>query len=583
MRFRTLFPPPGPALRALALTACATAGAFASSYSSGPDAALPAPWEDAARTSHTLALGDQRLAYTATAGHITAANPRGGAPEASFFCVAYTLDGQDPARRPVTFFYNGGPGSSTVWLHLGSFGPKRLATGMPATSAPSPFPLVDNAECLLDRTDLVYVDAVGTGLSEAIAPHANRTFWGVDADAAVFRDFVRAWLSAQGREASPYYLFGESYGTPRTALLAALLAASGRPPAGIVLQSSILDYNSNGDTGRGATCAGFLPAYGAVGAYFRQLRPEPSDLARFPDQMRAFADGTYAPAAAAWLKAPGPLDPLLTVKLQEFTGLPTGLWEQALNLPPGTFRSHLLPGNLLGRYDARVRVPDASPWARGGDPSSSFITPSFRSAIVRYLREDLGYPDAAGYQVSSNAEAIWDFSHDGLDLPDTIPDLAAALALAPDLKVLSLNGYHDLATPFHQTERDLARLGSQPNLGVRFYNGGHMVYLDDASRPLEKADLAAFYQGGEGWRGRAGAALEAAVRPLPALAGPAPEAPAAAAPGPDPFLYDPYVPPGRRLRPAGPPTTGAALADQVRRKLESLRAMPGPGPGPGRR
>lgn len=572
--------PLAPALALVLLAGCGGSGGAAHRYSTAAHAALPVAWEDAARTAHRITLGGAAVPYTATAGHLTATRPGDQAPEASFFHVAYTADGQDPARRPVTFFYNGGPGSSSVWLHLGSFGPRRLATGNPATTAPTPFPLVDNPDCLLDSTDLVFVDAVGTGLSEAIAPNANRTFWGVDADAAVFRDFVRAWLAANGRQASPFYLFGESYGTPRTAVLASLLAAAGMPPAGIILQSSILDYNTNGDAGPGISCAGFLPSYGALGAYYQQI-PPPQDRAAFLDQLRTFTAGAYAPAVAALLGSETPPAPALPGRLQDATGLPASLWARDLNLAPDTFRSHLLPDTLLGRYDGRVSAAAGSDLARDGDPSSTFIAPSFRQAIVAYLRDDLGYPEAAGYQVSGDAIDHWDFHHDGQDLPDTIPDLAAALRLAPAMKVLSLNGYHDLATPFYQTELDLARLGGQPNLGVRGYNGGHMVYLDDRSRALERADLAAFYQDGPGWRGQGGAAPERVRRPLPDLAEPGPvTAPAPVSPGPDRPLYDPYVPPGLRRRPGAAPA-GAALDAQVRRKIEAL--TPGPKPGPGRR
>jgi hypothetical protein len=196
-------------------------------YSTAASASLPSAVEIAAVTHHQLTLNGATLNYTATAGHLTANALTSSAPEASFFYVAYTLDGANAATRPVTFFYNGGPGSSTVWLHLGSYGPKRLVTGDPATTAPTPFPLVDNTESLIDVSDLVFVDAVGTGLSEAIAPNVNQTFWSVDADAAVFRDFVIRYLAANNRAGSPKFLFGESYGTTRSAVLANILESAG--------------------------------------------------------------------------------------------------------------------------------------------------------------------------------------------------------------------------------------------------------------------------------------------------------------------------------------------------------------------
>ena len=192
-------------------------------YSSAGIATLPTAAEITAVTKHQVVVGGTTLNYTATAGHMTALSVPGGTAEASFFYVSYTLDGADPGTRPVTFFYNGGPGSATVWLHLGSFGPKRLVTNAPSTTTPTPFAFVDNSESLIDTSDLVFVDAVGTGFSEAIAPSNNQSWWGVDADAGVFRDFVIRYVAVNNRQASPKFLFGESYGTPRSAVTAWLL------------------------------------------------------------------------------------------------------------------------------------------------------------------------------------------------------------------------------------------------------------------------------------------------------------------------------------------------------------------------
>ncbi|WDD96309.1 peptidase S10 [Burkholderia sp. FERM BP-3421] len=478
-------------------------------YSSSPRASLSAAaaTEKAAVTHHQITLNGKTISYTATTGHLVARNPQTGQPEASFFYIAYTADNQPAAQRPVTFFYNGGPGSSTVWLHLGSFGPKRIETSDPNT--PSQFPFVDNAESLLDTTDLVFVDAVGTGYSEAVAPNTNQTFWGVDEDAGVFRDFVVRYLAANQRGASPKYLFGESYGTPRTDVLANLLETAGVKLDGVVLQSSILNYNSNcdmassgvgnGNDGTSAvSCAGYAPSYGEVGAYYRLDNPNPGDPAQYADQMRLLTAGTYVPAVNAYLASNTPPSAALVTTMANATGAQAALWSADFNLLPTTYDNSyqlaLIPGTLIGRYDARVNVPVNSPLASEGDPSSTFITQPFTSTIGTYLPNVLKYSAKTAYAVESNAINTWDWSHDGLAMPDTIPDLAAALTLNPSLKVLSLNGYHDLATPFYQTELDLARLGTQPNLTFQHYSGGHMIYLDDTSRPLEKADLVAFYQ-----------------------------------------------------------------------------------------
>lgn len=457
-------------------------------YSSAGAASLAGAVEAHAVTKHRLTLGGRRLDYTARAGHLIARDPASGAAEAAVFHVSYTVDGADPATRPVTFFYNGGPGSASVWLHLGSFGPKRLVTGVPATDAAASFALVDNEESLLDASDLVFVDAVGTGRSQAIAPFRNRDFWGVDVDAALFRDIVVRWLAANGRVASPFYLFGESYGGPRTAVLARRLQEAGVLPAGLVLQSPALDYNSNcGVAGRGA-CAPYLPAYGAVGAFHGRAAAAFEPVDDFLALLREVTAQRYAPALAAWFGG-GAVPPDLPPLLAGYTGLPASWWADRVNIGPDLFRNRLVAGALLGRYDGRMTAPQGSALAAEGDPSSTFITPVFTAAIDRHLRETLRYANASTYVVLGSAIGSWDFSHAGRMLPDTVPDLAAALAHDPALRVRVHNGQHDLATPFHVTEQDLARLEAGARVQVLNVPGGHMSYLDDASRRRQKADL----------------------------------------------------------------------------------------------
>ncbi len=465
-------------------------------YSMAATASLSTPNETTAVTHHSVTLAGTAIAYTATAGHLTALAATQAA-EASIFYVAYTADGATAATRPVTFFFNGGPGSATVYLHLGSFAPKRLQTGVPATTQTVPFPYVVNSESLIDTSDLVFVDAVGTGLSEAVAPNTNRTYWGVDADAAVLRDFVTRWLAVSGRTASPLFLYGESYGTVRVPVITRLLETAGTRVNGVVELSSVLDYNSSCSIDSGAptvNCAGFLPSYSAVGAYFQLATAAAPDLETFLASARSLADTTYEPDAATWL-ATGTLPATGHVAaLVAFTGLPAAIWDRQFDMDNGTFRHNLIPNTTLGVYDGRMQALVGSALDAGDDPSNTFVEPGFEAAIKTLLPGELGYTNPSPYVVSNtDTIADWTFAHGGRAMPDVVPDLSAAISLDPSLKILFLGGEHDLITPFHQTELDLARLASGAPVATHFHPGGHMTYLDDTSRPLMKADLAAFY------------------------------------------------------------------------------------------
>jgi carboxypeptidase C (cathepsin A) len=517
-------------------------------YSSAADASLPGAVEAAAVSTQTLTVNGQTLSYTATAGHLIARDA-GNVAQASVFYVAYTLPGADVATRPVTFFYNGGPGSASVWLQLGSYGPKRLVAGVPDMNVTRPFAMVDNAEHLLGQSDLVFVNAVSTGYSQAIAPFKNSSFWGVGSDAALFRDFIQRYLAANNRAASPKYLFGESYGGPRTAVLARRLQEAGVMLDGLVLLSPAMDYNSNCGIVAGQGCGGYLPSFAAVGAFHKLTQPVPADATAWINQARAYADQVYAPAVQAWLN--GQPAPALWQPLADLTGLPAARWQANLNLSATSYRQQLVAGHLIGRYDGRMKAPNGSALAAGGDPSSSWIGESFAVGIATHLRDQLGYRNDSTYVMSSGAINLWDFSHGGRPLPDTLPDLAAALAQNPRLRVLAVSGYHDLATPFHLTELDLARVDAT-RVKIRNYAGGHMMYFDDASRIAQLADLKAFYADTLALRasvdlGPERRALEARPFVMRDRAG-TPQVPGSVAPTNEPAfqapLRDPWVPPG---------------------------------------
>ncbi|MFD2368370.1 S10 family peptidase [Pseudoduganella sp. GCM10020061] len=465
------------------------------SYSGAATASLAGAEEHAATVDKTITVDGAPLTYKATTGHLTATDLQTGQPVASFFYVAYTVSGQPAAQRPVTFFYNGGPGSASIWLHLGAFGPRRLATNFPSTTPPAtPVQMVDNQETLLDQSDLVFVDAIGTGYSQAVAPRTNVHFWGVDEDAAGFRDFVRRYLAANNRQASPVYLFGESYGGPRTAVLANMLESAGVRVTGVMLQSPAMNYNSNcGVFNPGqVSCEGYIPSYAAVAAYHKN-GSLPTDFSSVLQSARAFASGPYRNEVAAFLTNGTPPSDTTVNQLVTYTGLPALTWKQEFSMVPGAFRPRVMPGYVIGRYDARVTAPVGSPLAAGGDPSLSVVGSAFNNTIKSYLETELLYTAKTPYLGSNNVLNQWNFAHDGKALPDTIPDLAAALTLNPQMKVLAMGGYHDLATPFYQNELDLARLGTGYSIFIRNYNSGHMSYLDDKVRLLQEADLRAFY------------------------------------------------------------------------------------------
>ena len=555
----------------------------ATAYSTAPGASLPMADEVSSVTTHSVTVAGTPIAYTATAGHLSARAPVSGAPEASMFYVAYTVPALAGPNRPVFYFYNGGPGSATVWLHLGSFAPRRLVTHAPATALPQPFQIVDNAESLIDIADLVFVDAVGTGYSEAITPFLNQTFWSVDSDAGVMRDFIARYAAVNARQASPTYLFGESYGTTRSAVLAHLMVAAAMRLDGVVLQSSILDYNSNCEVfGTIATvsCEGSFPTYGMVGAWFRLTQPVPSDTDAYAQQLRDFSAASYGPAATAWVQLRRPASPTLLSQLVDLTGAPLDAWTTNVDLDATTFRTRLLAGQLLGRYDARIAAPNGSALAAGGDPSSTLITAPFTAAARSLFTNELLYTATTPYTLLSNAIYNWDFAHDGRTAPDTIPDLAAAITLRPSLKILSLAGYHDLATPFRQTELDTARLGAQPGLSLRVYPGGHMTYLDDGSRPRIKADVAAMIAAPAPALATAQAAppsrASISASPPPRARAAVGHVPSAAMAEPDRSALaqggDPYLPPALRVAPNAPSPSGAALRALVERKIAERRA-----------
>ena len=482
-------------------------------YGSGKDDSISDATENAAITQHTLTIDGTKIPYTARAGHLVIADQYSARPTAKIFYVAFTANVTPPASRPVTFFYNGGPGSSSVYLLLGSFGPRRIKTNMPFFTPPAPYALEDNRDSLLEHSDLVFINPVGTGYSAAIAPGKNGDFWGVDEDARSIKQFVKRYLTVFNRWNSPKFLFGESYGTPRTCVLTWLLHEDGVDLNGVVLQSSILDYSQTGNS------VGLLPTL-AADAWFHKkvtVSPAPSDLPSFMKEVEQFARGPYASAAVAFPK----VDPEVLQALSNILGIPPVVlkyWQLDLAAGGGTtFLTSLLQdeGVAIGAYDGRVTAEDTGiagsidPNSGGNYPTMTAVGGVYTAMWNVYFNDELQFTSTSPFMdMNDQAFLNWDFGHvdptgaqtGGIDRLYTAGDLAAAMALNPYLKVFSANGYYDAVTPFFQTilnfeNMPLSDPHARNNLTIQNYPSGHMVYLDNESRSSMGADLAAFYEG----------------------------------------------------------------------------------------
>jgi carboxypeptidase C (cathepsin A) len=468
-------------------------------------------------THHDLTLDGRTLHYSATAGTLLI-DGDDAKPYGSVFYVAYTQDGVTDLRaRPVTFLYNGGPGSASLWLHMGSVGPVRVATASPSATGAAPYQLIPNQYSLLDKTDLVFVDAVGTGYSRPVGKATQKEFSGTDQDVKAFDRFITRYVSVNQRWNSPKYLFGESYGTTRSAALVDALENDGMSFNGVVLMSTILNYFIRAP-GMDSEFIGYLPSYAAIAWHFNKIANKPEDLKAFLNDVRAFARGPYAEALAQGHNLPDSQVDAIASKLSAYTGLNAQFIKEAnLRISPQRFRKELMRDSrlILGRYDARFEGTDfdAAGEAPGYDPSSTGITGAFVSAFHDYLIRELKYSSSDTYYPRGpRVNEAWDHNHrpvgagpggggpagvQPLREPYVAGDLADAMRKNPHLRVFSVNGLFDLATPFFITEFDLSHMQLEPklrqNIEFAYYPSGHMIYLNvDALKQL-KSDLSRFY------------------------------------------------------------------------------------------
>jgi carboxypeptidase C (cathepsin A) len=484
----------------------ASPASSASSAGASPDA-LPIPRETSTVTEHTLRLDGRRLDYRATAGNLLLRNDK-GEPEASVFYVAYTRQAEHGVSRPVTFLFNGGPGAASVFLLMGSVGPKRVRTSSPTATPPAPYVLADNPDSLLDKSDLVFIDAVGTGFSRTVGQVSAKRFWSVDGDLDAFTRFIDRYLSVNDRWNSPKFLIGESYGTTRAAMLAYRLAQHEISLNGVVLLSSVLNSGVN-TPGFDLTYVRYLPSYAAAAWYHDKLgSSKPADLPAFLDEVRAFAAGPYAAALAKGDALPDAERDAVAAQMARYTGLDTQYIIGArLRISPSHFRKQLLlkQTRSVGRYDSRFEgiEYDQDSSSPDFDASEKYVTSAFDAALHQHLAQDLHYVGTGTYRVfNDRVLGAWEWKHhawwgESLNAPYAAADLAEAMRQNPHLKVLSANGYFDLATPFFATEYDLSHMGLEPslrqNLRITYYPTGHMIYLDDSALHALKTDLIRFY------------------------------------------------------------------------------------------
>ncbi len=485
-------------------------------------------------TAHTLVVNGRILNYYATAGYIvlksetvkgdakggfdddagdSAAKPGDKAdgnsdglkPKARVFFIAYTLDGvTDPASRPVTFAFNGGPGSASIWLHMAAMAPRRANLTDEGEAPPPPYALVDNESTWLDRTDLVFIDPVSTGYSRPMPKEDAKQFHGLKEDIASVGDFIRLYTSHNARWLSPKLVLGESYGTTRAAGLSDYLQNRyGLYLNGIILVSSVLEFQTLEFTPQNNDpYIGFLPTYATAAWYHRKL---PADLQALSVEdvaaaAREFAGKDYALALMHGDGLSATETQRIAAQMSRFTGLPAAyLVQRKLRVPDGLFFSHLLwdEGRVMGRYDARFTGVRYEPGTDDFDydPSDEAVAGPLTAAFNDYIRRELKFESDLPYETIANVEP-WNFGNAGDGFPNTAEDLRKAMTRNPYLKVWVTCSYYDLATPYFAAERAVAAMNLDPsvraNLRFTYYKSGHMLYIHNPSRVKFKADFEAF-------------------------------------------------------------------------------------------
>lgn len=483
-------------------------------------------------THHEVTVNGHSLHYTATAGRLPIKNGE-GVTEALMFYVAYTVDGSEAGKRPLTFSYNGGPGSASLWLHIGALGPRTVVMQTPdGWMPPPPFHLHDNPYTPLDKTDIVMIDAIGTGWSRPADAAAARKYENPEGDIEAFGEFIRMYISRNERWSSPLYLFGESYGTTRSAGVAGYLAGRGIVFNGIGLLSMALNFQTlaaspTNDTGYPWN----IPTYLAIAYYHHKLSPElqkamdgcqgnPNAPCPPLQQAEHWAITDYAAALSRGDSMSAQEHQAVVDKLSQYTGISKEVVEEFnLRIDVGTFDHYLLLDQKLrvGRLDGRYKLPEPGfPGARfgggggGSDPASTETTGPFTMAFNNYMRTELNYKTDTPYYVSAQQSGMFRWSSSGATpapggnqgFQEEISPLRAAIVGNPYLKVLVMEGYYDLATPYYQAEYTMHELmlpaNYKANISYERYWSGHMVYMEQKSHAKLQKDWDAFIDGTQG-------------------------------------------------------------------------------------
>jgi carboxypeptidase C (cathepsin A) len=481
-------------------------------------------------------VGGQHIAYTAVAGTITVGatdmqdsqlgldgKPEAGselavsepkeakdaAPVARMFYVAYFKKDAKADERPITFFYNGGPGSSTVWLHMGSLGPKHVVTGGDEHLPGAPYKLVDNANSLLDASDLVFIDMPGTGFGRLVGKDAEKAFWGVDQDANAFARFITRFITKYSRWNSPKYIFGESYGTTRSAVLSNVLENDHSVDLnGVILLSQIFNFTTDIDAAHDNPGVDLpfqlaLPTYAATAWYHKKLPQQPAALEPFLSEVEEFAMGAYGHALALGTDLTSAEKQQTAEKLHAYTGLPVDyLLKANLRVSGPQFEKTLQDDQDLttGRLDTRFSGPTLNPLSENAeyDPQSSAISSAYVSLFNDYVRRDLKYGEGQTYLPQALFGSFeWSLIHHNNPINLNVAgDLATAMKSNPRLKVMVNGGYYDLATPFYAAVYEEKHLpipqALAKNIQFSWYESGHMVYVRDESLKQLHDRVAAF-------------------------------------------------------------------------------------------